>query len=248
MPAPMINILLVEDNPINQLVAVKMLRRWGMEAAVANNGQEALTMIGSQSFQLILMDLDMPVMDGYDSTLSIRNMNDAYFKTIPIIAFSASDISDARQKALRSGMTDFVQKPLQQDELQNTIDKYVLPTMKNERGLRPLLIDFDQYTDGDADFKLELISLMVVDIGELQKSLVQATRLNDPELFKKGCHKSKTTVAMVDDKELILLLEDLEIQMAEGKTKGCSVFGEKMVRFNKIAEDLLKSLSHLGQQ
>jgi len=63
----MINVLLVEDNPINQFVAVKMLQRWGMEVTVANHGQEALGLVGSKPFELVLMDLDMPVMGGLEA-------------------------------------------------------------------------------------------------------------------------------------------------------------------------------------
>src|SRR5258705_10421129 len=108
----MISILLADDNVVNQFVAVKMLQRWGATVTVANHGQEALDLIGSKTFQLILMDLDMPVMDGYESTRRIRAMDGLYFKTIPIIAFSASEITDARAKAFHSGMTDFMTKPI----------------------------------------------------------------------------------------------------------------------------------------
>jgi len=244
----MINILLVEDNPINQFVAVKILQRWGMEVMVANNGQEALALIGSRSFQLILMDLDMPVMDGYEATRRIRQMDDLYFKTLPIIAFTASEITDAKAKAFEAGMTSFTSKPFRQEELQMTIDKYVFENMENENDLRTLNIDFDQYTDGDAEFKQELVSLMIDDIGELQKSLGQATASNDPGIFLRGCHKSKTTVEMVNDKELTLLLAEMEEQIIQDKYRRSAVLQDKILLFNKLTRVLLKSLSGLLQQ
>src|SRR5258706_7948001 len=241
----MVNILLVEDNAINQFIAVKFLKLWGMSVRVENHGLEALALVGSKSFHLILMDLDMPEMDGYESTRRIREMEGGYFKTIPIIAFSASDILDARGKAIDCGMTDLVSKPLQQDELQSTIDKYVRQG-SDEVGLRPLDIDFHQYTDGDADFKRELVSLMVNDIAEMQKSVMQALDMNNPDLFLRALHKSKTTINMVNDSEMVLLLEDLKSCAVEGN-KGDACSEDKILRFDKLCDDVCKSLSSLNQ-
>src|SRR5258706_7473393 len=243
----MINVLLVEDNPINQFVAVKMLQRWGMEVTVANHGQEALGLIGSKPFELVLMDLDMPVMNGYESTRKIRQVEGLHFKTLPIIAFTASEVTDSREKAFHAGMTDFVTKPLQQVELQSTIEKHVYANMKNEKNLRPLHIDFDQHTDGDAGFKKELVALMMEDIAELQKSLEVATRSNNPDVFLKGCHKSKTTVDMVNDKELNRLLEELEARIVQEKYIRSAVLEEQILLFNKLSTDVLESLSELNQ-
>ncbi|HMI64525.1 MAG TPA: response regulator [Cyclobacteriaceae bacterium] len=243
----MINVLLVEDNPINQLVAVKMLQRWGMEVTVANHGQEALGLVGSKPFELVLMDLDMPVMDGYESTRRIRQMDGLHFKTLPIIAFTASEVTDSREKAFHAGMTDFITKPLQQVELQTTIEKHVYGNMKNDKSLRPLHIDFDQHTDGDVEFKKELVSLMMEDIAELQKSLEVATRSNNPDVFLKGRHKSKTTVEMVNDKELNLLLEELEARIVQEKYIRSAVLEEQILLFNKLSTDVLESLSELNQ-
>jgi len=246
MQNKMINILLVEDNTINQLIAAKFLKLWGMDVMIANHGREALSMIGSKAFHLVLMDLEMPEMDGYESTRRIREMNDSYFKTIPIIAFSASDIGDARGKAIDSGMTALVTKPLQQEELQSTIDKYVSANTKNDVGLRPLSIDFDQYTDGDATFKKELVSLIMVDIDEVQKALKDAVQLNDPDVFFKGCHKAKTTINMVNDPDVIRLLEELKVQMTDANHRSAA-FEAQILQFNGLCEDLLMSLSSLIQ-
>jgi CheY-like chemotaxis protein len=242
----MVNILLAEDNMVNQFVATKMLQRWGMEVKVANNGQEAIALIASKSFHLILMDLDMPVMDGYESTRRIREMSGSYFKTLPIIAFTASEITNSREKAFLAGMSDFVAKPLRQQELQSTIDKHLYANMKNKKGLRSLHIDFEEHTDGDAVFKRELISLMIIDIGDLQKSLASATRSNVPDIFLKGRHKSKTTVNMLNDKEFNLLLEELEVLIVQDKYIRSAVLEDTILLFNKLSADLLESLSDLN--
>lgn len=120
-----INILLVEDNEVNQIVASTLLKRWGYTVTIAKDGREGLLLVKSKNYHLILMDLQMPEMDGYESTTHIRAIEDNYFKTIPIIAFSASSMITTKAAALSVGMTDFIQKPLNPHELQEKINAYV---------------------------------------------------------------------------------------------------------------------------
>lgn len=120
-----VNVLLVEDNFINQVAAKGLLKMMNVEVTVANHGKEALSMIAAKNFQLVLMDLQMPVMDGFESTSKIRAMEDPYFKQIPIIAFSASYILDSKEKANELGMTDVLDKPFTLDDLKNKIRTYV---------------------------------------------------------------------------------------------------------------------------
>jgi CheY-like chemotaxis protein len=119
------NVLLVEDNFINQKVAVALLKMWGYTVTIASDGEEALTYVISKEYQIILMDLQMPGMDGYESTSRIRSMEDPYFKNIPIIAFSASDDFMTREQARKHGMTDYISKPLMLAEFQNKIGQYI---------------------------------------------------------------------------------------------------------------------------
>jgi PAS domain S-box-containing protein len=118
-------VLLVEDNPINQLVAQKFLIRWGLAVDCAKDGKEALRLIVNQDYHMILMDLQMPVMDGYEATKQIRQMQSAYFKNIPIIALTASAMSDTRNKVLEIGMNDFILKPFKPDDLRQKLEAYL---------------------------------------------------------------------------------------------------------------------------
>lgn len=109
-------ILVVEDNKINQIIVRKFLTQWGTVIDIAENGKEALEKLKNQSYHLILMDLQMPVMDGYEATKEIRK-SDSSFRSIPIIALSASAMLQIRDRALKIGMNDFVTKPFNPNEL-----------------------------------------------------------------------------------------------------------------------------------
>ncbi len=116
-----IHILLVEDNPLNVLVAQTMLERKGAVVHVATNGVEALERIDSDYHHLVLMDLHMPVMDGYEATVLLRQRGE----TLPIIALTASTPKEVESGAFAAGLNDVVVKPFNPDELYRLILKYV---------------------------------------------------------------------------------------------------------------------------
>lgn len=206
-----LNVLLVEDNEINQMVACSFLKKWGMGVTIANDGKEALSIIESKDFQLVLMDLQMPEMDGYESTSKIRSMEDKYFKTVPILAFSSSSLILSVEKALQCGMNDFVTKPLIPEDLQSKINKYVMnTTIQQSMGGRPLSIDFDTYTDGDIDFKREIVLLMIHNMVELQQALSLINEQGNTALFVKACHKVASTLTMLDDTELMHVINKIK--------------------------------------
>jgi PAS domain S-box-containing protein len=117
-------VLLVEDNPINVLVARRFLEKWGMLCDVAENGQIGLDMVQQKSYDLVLMDMQMPVMDGYGATTAIRALGGVY-KKLPIIALTASALLDMKDKILASGMDDYVSKPFKPEELFDKLCFYV---------------------------------------------------------------------------------------------------------------------------
>ncbi len=110
-------ILLVEDNKINQLVVSKMLKKLGMDVVATDNGQEALEALGNSYFDLILMDIQMPIMDGYRATAEIRKSTDPRVRDIPIIALTASAYLTEKEKAKLFGMDDHVGKPFGPEDL-----------------------------------------------------------------------------------------------------------------------------------
>jgi signal transduction histidine kinase/CheY-like chemotaxis protein len=126
-----LNILIAEDNPINALLLVKLLSKWSIKAVVTNNGQEAVDKLLSNTFDVVLMDLHMPVMDGYQATLAIRSLNEPTKALIPIIALTASVSHNIHDKIKEAGMNDYLSKPFQPASLYKKLE--LLNTAKTVR-------------------------------------------------------------------------------------------------------------------
>ena len=125
-------ILLAEDNKINQLVATKILSKWEVVVTVANDGLEALEYIKNEDFDAVLMDINMPNMDGYEATRAIRKLSDEKKNNIPVIALTASAFSSVEEAVIQAGMNDHVGKPFKPEELFQRILK-VLEDYENRR-------------------------------------------------------------------------------------------------------------------
>lgn len=110
-----LRILVVEDEPLNQKLVSLVLKRYGAEIVVANNGAEALKLLEQEAIDAVLMDLHMPIMNGYEATIEIRKQ--PQFATLPIIALTASVSEEAKQQCLATGMNDFIGKPFKVSEL-----------------------------------------------------------------------------------------------------------------------------------
>ncbi|MFC6336726.1 response regulator [Pseudomonas sp. CCM 7891] len=116
-------ILLVEDNPVNQLVAKGMLSKLGCLVIVAAHGGEALKQLEEQSFDMVLMDCNMPVMDGYEASRQIRSS--ASWPQLPIVALTANALSEERERCRAAGMNDYLAKPFRREELKALLDLWV---------------------------------------------------------------------------------------------------------------------------
>lgn len=121
-----LRILLVEDNKMNQFVAKQIIAKWNAEIVIADNGKEAIDFLSREDFDLVLMDLQMPEMSGYQATSQIRSKNTTVKSpAIPIIALTADAFAETKLKVFEAGMNDFVTKPFNQDELYLKIVKHV---------------------------------------------------------------------------------------------------------------------------
>jgi len=133
-----IKVLLVEDNDLNQQVVIELLNSDGIQIDVADNGQIALEMVVKRAYDVVLMDMQMPVMDGYEATRRIREKPE--FSALPIIAMTANAMTEDRERCINAGMNDFVTKPIDPDQLFSTLQKWTADTSNQapaETGKRP---------------------------------------------------------------------------------------------------------------
>ncbi|MBO6537322.1 MAG: response regulator [Balneolaceae bacterium] len=114
-------VLLAEDNIVNQKVMQRFLERWDIKLKIVDNGEDAVEAVKNEQFDLILMDLQMPVMDGYEATSNIREIEDPAKSTIPIIALTAAALKEVKEQVYDCGMDDFVTKPFDPEDLQRAM-------------------------------------------------------------------------------------------------------------------------------
>jgi CheY-like chemotaxis protein len=119
-----LKLLIADDNRINIIVAQQFFKRWDIESDVAENGVLAVQMVQQSDYDMVLMDLQMPEMDGYEATKSIRALSNDRFAQIPIIALTASAMLDIKDKAFSVGMNDYISKPFNPDDLYRKIALY----------------------------------------------------------------------------------------------------------------------------
>jgi two-component system sensor histidine kinase/response regulator len=118
-------VLLVEDNDINQIVATEILQDHGLNVDVADDGSMALAMVQQQAYDIVLMDMQMPVMDGVTATREIRKL--AQFANLPILAMTANAMQQDRDKCLEAGMNDFLTKPIDPEDLRDMLLQWIKP-------------------------------------------------------------------------------------------------------------------------
>ena len=177
-------VLVVEDNPVNQRVAVKMVERLGYRADVAGDGGEALDALSRASYAVVLMDVQMPEMDGYEATREIRRQEkeERAMGRTPIIAMTANAMSGDRQKALESGMDDYVTKPINSEKLEAVIQHWASPEPPASRDHTPIPDEGSQRPDALPERFQDLRSQDSLDWGVLS-GLRALQEVGEPDLL-----------------------------------------------------------------
>jgi CheY-like chemotaxis protein len=120
-----LRVLIAEDNMVNVMLMKKLFSKWGITPTIAENGERAIEMVQYGNFDIILMDLQMPVLNGFDAAMEIRKMRDTKKANTPIIALTASALFDIKERVFNSGMNDYVSKPFKPDELREKMQNLV---------------------------------------------------------------------------------------------------------------------------
>jgi signal transduction histidine kinase/CheY-like chemotaxis protein/HPt (histidine-containing phosphotransfer) domain-containing protein len=219
-----LKILLVEDNVLNQLLARKVLNNWGCEVDVAENGKVAIQKLEKQNFDLILMDIQLPEMNGYEASKYIREHFPDPKCNISIIAMTAHAFSGEKEKCLKAGMDDYLSKPFNQDILRSKIvsvvserqsrkkESFVRP-VRNSNSSSPKHINLEylkQLSEGDNEFIAEMIALFIEQTpGEIEKLEIYLLR-KDWDAMRLLSHKLRSSVSFAGIKELEELLLSTE--------------------------------------
>jgi len=195
-----LNILLAEDNPVNQKIAASMLEKQGFNVIIANNGKEAMDLLKKEDFDLVLMDVQMPEMDGIEATKKLRQEG----IDIPIIALTANAFEEDRKKCLDAGMDAYLSKPINPDELFEVISEIFQKKNKESKltnKSRDFLKESDdseidikkalEMVDGDRDLLKELISMFINDFPDKINSMEDAIKEKNYAKLREISHNIK---------------------------------------------------------
>lgn len=200
-----LKILLAEDNDINQLYATSILKMWGCETTVAENGYVALEQVRNNRYDLVLMDIQMPVMDGYEATKAIR-MSGAPKNRIPIIALTANASAKDIQRCLEAGMDDCIAKPFTPESLFEILAKYhhlkINQAEVNEVQKPPSknLIDLSylkRVSSNNDTFVYEIIDSFLETIPQIITQIKNNLQQKDWAKLEKAVHKLKPALSMI---------------------------------------------------
>lgn len=211
-----LQILVAEDNKINQVLMKKVLTKWRANFEFAENGVAAIEKAKKKSHDIILMDIQMPEMDGYQATQVIRNLSDDFFKTLPIIALTASTLKEERDAAHNAGMNDFVLKPFEPQNLYDTIIKYTSssgPYQENEIDENYLpQIDLEAFRtimgDDQEEYR-ELIEVTYRDFKQFEDLLDQLLESEALTDFSAYYHTLKPSIKLLKIKRLNTLIQTI---------------------------------------
>lgn len=159
-------ILVVEDIELNCKFITKLLSNMGLVCDIANDGREAIEALKKQNYDLVLMDCQMPIMDGYEATKKIRESQDDKQRNIPIIAMTANAMQSDREKCFKAGMTDYISKPIDKEKLFNILSKYI----KFE--LQIVELSEEKIADNSSFFS-QIIEKLIQEIGFTREETIQ---------------------------------------------------------------------------
>jgi len=251
-----LRILMAEDNKINQLFATTVLRKNGLEVDVAENGKIAIKKLQANDYDIILMDLHMPEMDGYTASEYIRREFDSPKKDLPIIALTAAATTGEAEKCYAAGMNDYISKPYKPEDLlvkivalvkNNNVDIKVEEKMlKNVR-----ITDLEYLTNmasGNSEVIVEMINLFLEQVPEFIANMQNALREKNYSVLASVAHKAKSSIHIMGMAETANELSSLEI-LAK-KSESPHLYPKKVQYFiaacEKAVYELKDELRKLG--
>lgn len=206
LPRKNFRILVVEDNPVNQKVEVLQLEKLGFSPDVVSSGQEALLLLEKNTYDLVLMDCQMPEMDGYEATAEIRK-KEAGLRHTPIVAITAHAMQGDYEKCMQAGMDDYIPKPIKLEALSKLLEKWSSPFDPDT--VKKLL---ELQDESNPHFFHDLVAVFMANADELLIKLKQSVETSDFESVKKVAHNLKGSAASMGALKIVELCKTIENQ------------------------------------
>ncbi len=231
-----LRILVAEDNPINQTLVVRLLQKMGHTSVVAQNGAEALSLVSNQQFDLILMDVQMPVMDGLAATAAIRKMEQTTGVHIPIFAVTARAMKGDNELCLRAGMDGYIAKPIRFSDIEKALalGGKAEPSREDEAEKVRLTAHSwgrDQALDrvgGDPELLRELCQIFLDESPKLLAKIKEGLANGDHEEVQRTAHSLKGGVSYLAAEKLYELARKMEKEAAEENLPGVAEMVESL--------------------
>jgi PAS domain S-box-containing protein len=247
-PARPLRLLLAEDNPVNQRLAVRILERWGHSVVVASNGRRALEAWEKEMFDLILMDVQMPEMSGLEAVAVIREREKTSGGKVPVIAMTAHALEGDREKCLGAGMDNYLPKPIDQKKLFEMVEGYSAHSRHSSLmpvNRRPEGEAFDTATvlkrvDGDRALLKEVAGLFMEDAPKLLSEIRTAIARTDGKALERAAHTLKSSVGNFGAWRAI----DATSQLEQMGRRGDFAHAEETA--SRLEQEVANVLSDLG--
>lgn len=210
-------VLVVEDNDSARVVVAGMLRKLDLEVDLAENGLEGFEKAGEKNYSLILMDLAMPVMDGFEATNKIKTELAEPYKSVPVLALTASAFNEMKDRVYAAGMDGYVAKPVKLKELLEAIDPFIsdrnhkLPV---DREKDPFVVNGNidltylrEVSRGDLQFAVDILQSFLETNSKLLSNINFSLSIGDLMNCRENCHKLRPTLSYVGLKKVIPLMD-----------------------------------------
>lgn len=194
VPLQKIKLLIAEDNHMNQQLVKHLMKSWSLDYFIVNTGVEAVEELKRNSYSIVLMDIQMPDMDGYTATTIIRN---ELKMDVPIIAMTAHAMVGEKEKCLQLGMNDYVSKPIKETVLYNIIARHAQHIPENEPSHLIHLSYLHQLSGNDKDFEREILNQFIKQAPTELSQLEASINANDFDNIRRAAHSLKSTLGYV---------------------------------------------------
>lgn len=245
-----LQILLAEDFEVNRKLLEPFLAQYGHEITSVENGEQALEMLSRQRFDMVLMDIKMPVMDGIEATRRIRQHPDIDIAGIPVIALTAHAIKGDRERFLAAGMDEYITKPIHGNELLMMMERLTANHKKNGRNPEPVdkklcnRAHALQLMGGNEDIVDEVIKTMIIRFPEEIEKIRAAIREQDFDTVTMAAHAMKSGLKSIDATSVLACVQQIETAGKSQDQARCQVLMRSLEPLNReLVMQLKESLS-----